>query len=144
MWEGEREIRGLSAGEEGTESADRNEHSLMLHVRFGQAGILLTGDMSAQGEKRWLKSGETPRIQVLKAAHHGSSYSTGEEFLDRLCPRWAVISCGEGNRYGHPGEDTLKRLDDRGIKWYVTMDTGAVTVRTDGREMSADTFITCR
>ncbi len=142
--EGELEIRCLYAGEEGTESADRNEHSLMLHVRFGQAGILLTGDMSAQGEKRWLKSGETPRIQVLKAAHHGSSYSTGEEFLDRLCPRWAVISCGEGNRYGHPGEDTLKRLDDRGIKWYVTMDTGAVTVRTDGREMSVETFITCR
>ncbi len=64
--------------------------------------------------------------------------------MDRLCPRWAVISCGEGNRYGHPGEDTLKRLDDRGIKWYVTMDTGAVTVRTDGREMSVETFITCR
>lgn len=151
MKRGDRILRGgmeiscLYAGEEEPEAVlrktDRNEHSLLLQVRFGQAGILLTGDMSAQGEKRWLKMGESPGIQVLKAAHHGSSYSTGEAFLDRIRPVWAVISCGEGNRYGHPGADALERLRDRGIMWYATMDTGAVTVRTDGREMCAETFI---
>ena len=78
---------------------------------------------------------------MLKVAHHGSSYSTKQEFLERVEPRWAVISCGEGNRYGHPGEDTLKRLEKQGTNWYVTVDTGAVTMRTDGERMVMETFI---
>ena len=96
--------------------------------------------MSAKGEARWLNMGETPRVQVLKAAHHGSSYSTTEAFLERIKPKWAVISCGEGNRYGHPGEDTLDRLERQGVRTFVTMDTGAVTVRSDGRRMEVTMY----
>lgn len=143
--EGSMKIDCLYAGEERQGqwpgSDDRNEHSLMLQVSYGQAGILLTGDMSSKGERKWLEKGETPRIQVLKAAHHGSSYSTQQDFLQRIKPWWAVISCGAGNRYGHPGEDTLKRLEKQGTKQYVTVDTGAVTVTTDGKSMEIRTFI---
>ncbi len=143
--EGAMKIDCLYAGEERqgqrAGSDDRNEHSLMLQVSYGQAGILLTGDMSSAGEAKWLEKGETPRIQVLKVAHHGSSYSTRQDFLQRIKPWWAVISCGAGNRYGHPGEDTLKRLEKQGTKQYVTADTGAVTVTTDGKSMEIRTFI---
>ncbi len=131
---------GKEAGGEFLAAGDRNEHSLMLLVHYELAGILLTGDMSAKGEEKWLAMGEFPRIQVLKAAHHGSSSSTTEAFLERIKPEWAVISCGEGNRYGHPGEDTLERLYRQGTRRCVTAKAGAVTVWTDGRKMTVDTF----
>lgn len=141
---GEMAIDCLYAGGEergaGPEGEDRNEHSLMLRVSFGMAGILLTGDMSSKGEENWLEMGEKPRIQVLKVAHHGSSRSTEGEWLERIAPRWAVISCGRGNRYGHPGEDVLRRLEKQGAEWYATMDAGAVTVETDGRKMKVSHF----
>lgn len=141
--EGRLEIACLYAGEEedGGKTQDRNQHSLMLHVKYGLAGVLLTGDMSEEGEEKWLDMGDTPKVQVLKAAHHGSSHSTGEAFLKRIHPCWAVVSCGEGNRYGHPGGDTMERLKKQGIKGLVTMDTGAVTVKTNGIRMEIKTFI---
>ncbi len=137
------ELRCLYPGPEdhGGRALDRNEHSLLLLITYGQAGILLTGDMSTQGEERWLRRGEVPTVQVLKAAHHGSAYSTGKAFLERVRPRLAVISSGEGNRYGHPSQETLKRLEDMGIGWYLTQERGAVTVRTDGGEMTVRGYI---
>ncbi len=137
---GEMKIRCLYAGET-KRAADRNEHSLLLHVEYGTAGILLTGDMSEEGEEDWLSLGETPGIQVLKTAHHGSAYSTGEAFLDRVAPEVAVISCGEGNRYGHPAKETLERMADRGVKWLQTKDQGAVTVRVRDGRMEVETFL---
>ena len=134
----------LYAGEEDKSGSlsnkDRNEHSLLLQVQYGLAGILLTGDMSSKGEQLWLKEGEKPQIQVLKVAHHGSSYSSDSEFLKRVDPKWAVISCGEGNRYGHPSQDTLKRLKTQGIEWFLTMDSGAIMVNTDGNKIEIRTF----
>ena len=132
------EIRCLYPGPEdhADRTGDRNEHSLLLLVTYGQAGILLTGDMSAKGEERWLRREEDLAVQILKAAHHGSGYSTGEAFLERVRPELAIISCGEGNRYGHPSPETLKRLEDVGIGWVLTQDMGAVTVKTDGGEMT--------
>ena len=100
----------------------------------------MTGDMSSKGEQLWLKEGEKPQIQVLKVAHHGSSYSSDSEFLKRVDPKWAVISCGEGNRYGHPSQDTLKRLKTQGIEWFLTMDSGAIMVNTDGNKIEIRTF----
>ena len=137
---------------------DTNDHSLLLEVSYGKAGILLTGDMSAEGEKRWLDGvresgaaagfgdagtalGLDGRIQLLKAAHHGSSYSSSSEFLEYADPDWAVISCGANNRYGHPGEDTLERLKACGARTFLTMDGGAVMVDTDGERMTVRTYL---
>lgn len=95
--------------------------------------MLLTGDMSADGEKklialesedaqnagqiwdRWRAAmPEANEIRILKVAHHGSGYSSSEAFLGWMHPDYAVISCGEKNRYGHPHPDALKRLSDCG------------------------------
>ena len=74
-------------------------------------------------------------------AHHGSAYSTEEEFLRRIQPELAVISCGEGNRYGHPAPETVDRLKDQGILWYLTQERGAVMVETDGEKLRVNTYI---
>ncbi len=132
------EMECLYAGQEGTD--DRNDHSLLLSVTYGTAGILLTGDMSREGEQQWLLWGEQPEIQVLKVAHHGSAGSSGTEFLQRVRPVLAVISCGKKNRYGHPAPETLERLKDLGISWETTEAAGAVTVWTDGNRLRAETF----
>ena len=123
---------------------DTNDHSLLLEAVYGSAGILLTGDMSAEGEARWLsavRAGEAEDIsgpvQVLKVAHHGSDYSSGANFLDHVRPDWGIISCGRNNRYGHPGEETTARLEERGIDIFLTMELGAVTVTTDGKAIKA-------
>lgn len=72
-------------------------------------------------------------LTILKVAHHGSKNSTSEEFLKAANPRLAIISCGEGNRYGHPHEETLERLEKVDIPWFCTKDYGAITVTVDDK-----------
>ena len=72
-------------------------------------------------------------LTVLKVAHHGSKNSTSEEFLKAANPRLAIISCGEGNHYGHPHEETLERLEKADVPWFCTKDYGAITVTVGGK-----------
>lgn len=127
------------------EEEDRNEHSLVLKVDYGSFHMLLTGDMSCQGEEELLEdswaAAHLEDTQVLKVAHHGSKYSTGEQWLEKVSPRWAVISYGEGNRYGHPHEEVLKRLEDQGSAVYETGRRGAVMLHTDGETIRWSTWL---
>ena len=79
----------------------------------------------------WIDQAKT-ELTILKVAHHGSKNSTPEEFLKAANPKLAIISCGEGNRYGHPHEETLERLEKADVPWLCTKDYGAVTVMVDG------------
>ena len=72
-------------------------------------------------------------LTILKVAHHGSKNSTSEEFLKAANPKLAIISCGEGNRYGHPHEETLERLEKVDVPWFCTKDYGAITVTVDDK-----------
>ena len=72
-------------------------------------------------------------LTILKVAHHGSKNSTSEEFLKAANPKLAIISCGEGNRYGHPHEETLERLEKADVPWFCTKDYGAITVTVDDK-----------
>lgn len=72
-------------------------------------------------------------LTILKVAHHGSKNSTSEEFLKAANPKIAIISCGKGNRYGHPHEETLERLEKVDIPWFCTKDYGAITVTVDDK-----------
>ncbi len=118
---------------------DKNEESEVLKVDYGKCHLLFTGDMSEEGEARLLEAlkaeGEEmilKEIQILKVAHHGSRYSSTEGFLDALGVRWAILSYAEGNSYGHPHEETVERLESRGVQLYRTAESGAVTLWTDG------------
>ena len=79
-------------------------------------------------------------VDVLKTAHHGSGYSSTESFLKEVSPKLAVISCGEGNRYGHPHVETLERLEKEGIPWVCTRDCGAVLIGIKKRNVQVRTY----
>lgn len=97
--------------------------------------MLFTGDVEGKGEDELLQSGELEKITVLKAAHHGSEHSMGEETLSLLMPEITWISCGENNSYGHPHQKFLERIKKLNSDIYVTMNDGAITVETDGVHM---------
>lgn len=131
-------LRCLYAGDERYRE-ETNDHSLLLEVSYGESRLLLTGDISAEGEERWLRQAARTAegrisgpVQLLKTAHHGSDSSTSWEFLDYVRPARAVISCGKDNSYGHPGEEAVGRLRERQIELFFTMDSGAVIAGTDG------------
>jgi competence protein ComEC len=89
---------------------DTNLNSIVTRLAFGKNTFLFTGDLPSDGEQALIKSGENINSQVLKVGHHGSKYSSSEEFLRAVGPRDAVISVGANNRYGHPAPEILERL----------------------------------
>ncbi|MBE5996501.1 MAG: DNA internalization-related competence protein ComEC/Rec2 [Lachnospiraceae bacterium] len=135
------EILGPEEKDRQTE-ADANAQCIVMAVRYGQFDALLTGDAEGEGEEKLLGAlKEQPSgYEVLKVAHHGSKYSTPGELLDIVCPEISIISAGKNNRYGHPHEETLARLRACGTAVYATAESGAVTVKTDGRHFSVRTW----
>lgn len=117
--------------ETGDEDEDVNEVSVVSEIVFGEISVLLTGDMGSKTERANLD--KFGKVTVLKAAHHGSSKSTSEEFLNRIRPEYAIISAGKDNSYGHPHRETLERLDEAGAIVYYTMNSGTIIMETDGK-----------
>ncbi|QNM06404.1 DNA internalization-related competence protein ComEC/Rec2 [Qiania dongpingensis] len=117
---------------------DSNEASMVLWFSYRKLDVLFTGDLEGAGEegvKRYLEKwggGKEKKIDVLKAAHHGSQNACSEELLREINPLYTVISCGRGNRYGHPAKETLQRLEAVRSRVFRTDKDGAVTVRSDG------------
>lgn len=87
-----------------------NDDSLVLRVRYGQASALLAGDAEHPSEEHMEAAGLLQPVTLLKVGHHGSMTSTSDAFLGAVQPRVAVISCGRGNRFGHPRLPVLQRL----------------------------------
>ncbi len=85
-----------------------NDYSSVIHVKYGNAAFLFTGDAEAISEGEMLKAGHNIKADVLKVGHHGSKTSTTSAFLKAVSPKYAVISAGAGNKYGHPSPKLLK------------------------------------
>ncbi len=114
-----------------------NDDSLVLHVAYGTSSILLEGDAEAPIEQAMLS--ETGlESTLLKVGHHGSITSTRPEFLARVGPQWAVISCGLHNRYGHPRQEVLQELEDAHVRTLRTDLNGAACFRLGGRSVAPD------
>jgi competence protein ComEC len=111
--------------------APTNNDSLVLRTAFGQSSVLLEGDAEAPVEDAMLNQIGL-QSTLLKVGHHGSITSTRPEFLARVAPRWAVISCGLHNRYGHPREEVLAELENAHIHTYSTDIEGAQCFKLDG------------
>ncbi|WP_281550210.1 ComEC/Rec2 family competence protein [Murimonas intestini] len=116
----------------GYKALSRNGESSVIMLSYGSFRALFTGDLEEAEERMLLRQQAFSRVDVLKTAHHGSRNSTTDEFLQVTKPEAAVISCGEGNRYGHPHKELLLRLGEAGCRSYLTKDLGAVQVVTDG------------
>lgn len=80
------------------------------------------------------------RCTILDAGHHGASNATGEALLDLAQPDLVLISCGKNNRYGHPAPEMLKRLEERGIRWYSTAKVGAIQVHVGKKKVKIETI----
>jgi competence protein ComEC len=114
-----------------------NNDSLVLHVAYGATSVLLEGDAEAPIEQAMLAEPGLAST-LLKVGHHGSITSTRPEFLARVAPQWAVISCGLHNRYGHPRTEVLQALQAAKVRTFSTDINGAVCFRLDGKTTTAD------
>lgn len=110
-------------------SADTNNSSIVLRVVYGATSFLFTGDAEYETEQAIIGSGAPLGSTVLKVGHHGSSTSSGYQFIWNVMPQYAVISCGKNNSYGHPHDEVVSRLQD----------AGATILRTD---LQGDIFFT--
>lgn len=113
------------------DTTDSNAGSEVLYLTYKNFSMLLTGDVEGAGEDALveaLQENGIEQVTVLKVAHHGSRYSTSEALLQEIRPVVSLISCGENNSYGHPHEETLKRLSESGSMILTTPECGAVVI----------------
>lgn len=126
----------------GTGYEDLNNWSAVTRVQFGNTAFLLTGDAEALSEQEMLAARANLKANVLKVGHHGSSNSTSLAFLKAVSPKYAVISVGAGNDYGHPHQETLQKLAAAGVKVYRTDQCGTVVMVSEGKTITVQTVKT--
>lgn len=95
------------------DEVEENSRSIVIYVNIGNYKWLFTGDLDTVGEERIIEKYNMLDVDVLKVGHHGSKTSTGENLLQVTTPTVAIISVGENNRYGHPNEEVIDRLDEQ-------------------------------
>lgn len=108
-------------------SRSGNNASLVIFTELGGHRWLFTGDLEGEGEVELISKYPDLAVDVLKVGHHGSRTSSSSVFLDRITPDVAIISVGRNNRFGHPHEEVLERLEERNIAIFRTDIHGAIT-----------------
>lgn len=116
-----------------------NNYSIVTKLKFGNNSFIFMGDAESLSEGEILQKQLDISSDVLKVGHHGSRTSTTQNFLDKINPKYAVISCGKGNKYGHPMQETLNKLKDKGIKVYRTDECSNVIAISDGNNITFNT-----
>lgn len=114
------------------EYADSNNASIVIMVQNGNNRFLFTGDCEAEAEADMAASQADLHTDVYLAGHHGSDTASSQAFMDAVSPTYAVISCGEGNSYGHPHAEVLNRFRSMGIQVFRTDEQGSVIAESDG------------
>lgn len=118
----------------GTDNKDLNNSSIVLKMTFGKFSYLFTGDATSQTEKKIINNNID--VDVLKVGHHGSAYSTTEEFLAKVTPTYAIISVGKDNNYGHPATSTINRIKKYTNNIYMTSELGTIILTSDGKNIN--------
>lgn len=115
---------------------EANANSIVARLDYGSFSMLLAGDAEDQTEHRLLTKELDLSSKVLKVSHHGSKYATSNDFLNRVKPEVAIISCGAWNRYGHPSQAVLDRLRaaNPNVKLYRTDLQGEISITTRGKD----------
>lgn len=117
------------------DAEDTNSKSIVLQYEACNIASLFVGDIGEKAEKEIIAANPDISCDVLKVAHHGSKYSSCEEFLNATCPDYACISCGENNRYGHPHEESIERIEAIGGRILRTDELGTIilTLSSSGK-----------
>ena len=112
---------------------EANANSIVARLDYGTFSMMLAGDAEDQTEHRMLTKELDLQAKVIKISHHGSKYASSKDFLDRVKPEVAIVSCGAWNRYGHPAQAVLDRLKAANVKLYRTDLQGEITITTRGK-----------
>ncbi|MCF8011172.1 MAG: DNA internalization-related competence protein ComEC/Rec2 [Clostridiales bacterium] len=118
--------------------SDPNNNSLVMLISYGDADILLTGDIEEEMQSYLVKNSGLKTVDILKVPHHGSSYYT-PEFIKKVKPKIAVISVGENNNFGFPDKGLIETFHNMGTRVYRTDQDGAVIISTGGRTINVRT-----
>lgn len=113
---------------------DLNDFSIVAVLKFGDFDALLTGDISQKIADEILATGLIKDVEYIKVPHHGSKNGLTQEFLDASTPEIAIISSGRNNPYGHPHQEVLKMLSEKGVKILRTDQEGDIKVSSDGKD----------
>ena len=114
----------------GTNTTDLNNTSIVLKMTYGKDTFLFTGDATDTTEKKILN--KDIEAEVLKVGHHGSKYSSTTEFLKKVNPKYAIISVGKNNNYGHPAINTISKLNKLNIETHRTDEEGTIIIESNG------------
>lgn len=115
-----------------------NDYSIGIKLTYGDNSFILAGDIQAVSEAEILDKGIDVSADVLKLSHHGSSTSSTADFLDKVDPKYAVISVGKGNKYEHPHSAIMQAMKDRAIELYRTDKQGSIIFTTDGKSIKVN------
>lgn len=118
---------------------DLNNYSVVIKLVSGGTSFLFMGDAESKSEREILENGFNIEADYLKLGHHGSDTSTSDDFLNAVNPKYAIISAGEDNDYGHPADETIKKLTDSDIKIYRTDKMGTIVAVSDGTSITFST-----
>jgi competence protein ComEC len=118
-----------------------NSNSIAFVLAYGRFRMLFTGDAGSESEERFLQERVDLHADVLKVGHHGSAYGSSPQFIAAVAPRYAIISVGRHNLFGHPAPSTLATLQRFGARILRTDEDGAVTVITDGANIAVSTML---
>lgn len=112
-----------------------NNWSIGIKVSNGKHSFVMCGDAEREAEEDILATKLDLSADVLKLSHHGSDTSSTKEFMKAVNPKYAVISVGKGNTYGHPSKSTIKMLKDNKIEYFRTDKQGTIVITSDGEKL---------
>ena len=124
----------------GTDTSDLNDTSLVLKMTYNTTCVLFMGDASSNVEKNLLD--KDINCQVLKVGHHGSRYSSSDEFIKKVSPTYGIIMVGKDNKYGHPTKKTLDILEKYQVNIHRTDEEGTILMHLKGHDISFENFKT--
>lgn len=113
-----------------------NNESVVIRLTYKDTCFLFNGDAEREEEQEILDSGMDVEADVYKVAHHGSAGANMKQYIKKVKPAWAVISCGADNSYGHPHQEVLDLLKTQGIKVFRTDEQGSVIAYSDGKKIT--------
>ncbi len=116
-----------------------NNHSVVMHLQYGNISFLLTGDIEKKTEEKLVRAGLPLQATILKSPHHGSKTSSSEAFLETVNPQLVVIPVGLDNKFGHPSPEVLERYAAYGILVLRTDQRGTIELITDGQQVWVET-----
>lgn len=132
-------MKAIFLSPENKSYSDNNAYSAVVKLSYGKNTFLLTGDAEKENESDMLeKYGDFLNSDFIKLAHHGSSTSNTPQFLDKVSPKVAIVSCGYKNKYSHPHKEILDYLKNKNIPIYRTDEQGDIIIYSDGENLQVN------